>query len=91
MIARRLVVRGRVQGVGYRDALVTAARAAGAVGWVRNLRDGGVEALVQGDPESVERVIAWCRRGPPVARVAEIVTEPAPIEPHEEFVRRPTG
>lgn len=91
MIARRLVIRGRVQGVGYRDAMVAAARAAGAVGWVRNLRDGGVEALVQGDPETVERVVVWCRRGPPAARVAEVVTAPTSIEPHDDFVRRPSG
>jgi acylphosphatase len=91
MIARRLVIRGRVQGVGYREAMVAAAREVGAVGWVRNLRDGAVEALVQGDPEAVERVVAWCRRGPPVARVTEVIAEPAPVEAHDEFLRRPSG
>jgi ADP-ribose pyrophosphatase len=68
-IARRVIVRGRVQGVGFRYAMVDAARAAGVAGWVRNCRDGTVEALVQGDAGAVLRMIAWCRRGPPAARV----------------------
>lgn len=72
MIARRLVVRGDVQGVGFRYALVDAARDAAVAGWVRNRRDGSVEALVQGDAPAVERVIAWCRNGPPAARVAAV-------------------
>jgi acylphosphatase len=72
MIARRLVIRGRVQGVGYRMAMTDAAVALGVTGWVRNRRDGTVEALVQGDEVVVERLLAWCRRGPPGARVAEV-------------------
>ena len=72
MIARRLTIRGRVQGVGYRDAMVDAAVALGVTGWVRNRRDGTVEALVQGEPGAVDRVLAWCRRGPASARVTAI-------------------
>jgi len=72
MIARRLVIRGRVQGVGYRMAMTDAAVALGVTGWVRNRRDGTVEALVQGDNVVVERLLAWSRRGPPGARVAEV-------------------
>ena len=68
-IARRLVIRGRVQGVGYRHATVEAARGIGVAGWVRNLPDGTVEALAQGTSADVERFVAWCRRGPPLARV----------------------
>jgi acylphosphatase len=72
MIARRVVVHGLVQGVGYRDAAVQAAYAIGVTGWVRNVRDGTVEALVQGDPQAVERFVEWCRRGPPLARVSGV-------------------
>jgi acylphosphatase len=59
MIARRLVVSGRVQGVGYRAAMIDVARAIGVSGWVRNRRDGTVEAVMQGDNEQVERMLAW--------------------------------
>ena len=72
MIARRLVICGRVQGVGYREGMIDAAQAFGVAGWVRNRADGTVEAWVQGDAERVERAIAWCRRGPSMARVSGI-------------------
>ena len=72
MIARRLRVHGRVQGVGFRDAMVDAAVLAGADGWVRNCRDGSVEAWVQGDDAAVARAVDWARRGPRLARVERI-------------------
>ena len=72
MIARRVVIAGQVQGVGFRETLVALARREHLAGWVRNLRDGTVEALLQGDDETVERVIAWCRHGPPAAHVTGI-------------------
>ena len=91
-VAFHLVIRGRVQGVGYRDSMVYTAEAAGVVGWVRNTRDGDVEALVQGEPDAVERMIKWCRRGPPVARVAHVEIEPVDVEPLIlGFMRRPTA
>ena len=91
MIARRIVVSGRVQGVGYRYAMTDAARSAGVSGWVRNRRDGTVEALVQGDEEQVERMLAWCRRGPPGARVTAIAIDELNIDPAiEGFAPRPT-
>ena len=74
MIARRLTIRGRVQGVGYRYAMIDAANALGVCGWVRNRRDGAVEALIQGDADAVESLMSWCRRGPSAARVTEITT-----------------
>ncbi len=62
--ARRVVITGRVHGVGYRDWLVSQACALGVSGWVRNRRDGGVEALFDGDEAAVEELLRLCRRGP---------------------------
>ena len=70
--AHRLEIRGRVQAVGYRDAAVQVAFECHVQGWVRNRREGHVEAFVQGESEAVERFVAWCHRGPPLARVAEV-------------------
>jgi acylphosphatase len=69
---RRLSVRGRVQGVGYRYATVIRARELGVTGWVRNRRDGSVEAVVQGPPEAIEALIDWARRGPEAAFVESV-------------------
>lgn len=71
-IRRRLRVSGRVQGVWFRGATQEEARRRGAVGWVRNCRDGSVEAVFEGPPEAVEALVAWCRRGPPSARVDNV-------------------
>jgi len=67
-----LRISGRVQGVGYRDALRREAQSHEISGWVRNCRDGTVEAVVQGGPEALERILAWAGRGPPAARVSEV-------------------
>jgi acylphosphatase len=77
---RHLVITGRVQGVGYRDALRAEAERRGVAGWVRNRRDGSVEALLQGSDSAVEATIAWARRGPPAARVAAVEVRPPPAE-----------
>jgi acylphosphatase len=69
---RHLRISGRVQGVGYRDALRREALDCGLAGWVRNRSDGTVEAVLQGDARSVEAVMAWARRGPPAARVDRV-------------------
>ena len=65
----RLVVTGRVQGVAFRAATQDEALRLGVRGWVRNRRDGAVEALAEGDRRQVEALVAWCRHGPPLARV----------------------
>ena len=76
-IARHLVIAGRVQGVGFRYAFADEARIHGLGGWVRNRRDGRVEALVSGPAPAVEAVIAWARVGPPAARVSSVDVEEA--------------
>ena len=73
----QVTVRGRVQGVGYRAwAMQTAARL-GLRGWVRNRRDGSVEALFAGPPGKVGEMVALCRHGPPSARVESVISETA--------------
>jgi acylphosphatase len=71
------MISGRVQGVGFRYAFADEARARNLRGWVRNRRDGSVEAVVAGDGADVEAVIAWARRGPPAARVSLVTVEAA--------------
>jgi acylphosphatase len=69
---RRVVVHGFVQGVFFRDTVRRRADAAGVSGWVRNNRNGTVEAVLEGDGEAVERLVAFCRRGPRGAQVERI-------------------
>lgn len=91
-VARRVVVRGRVQGVGYRFTMVGVAAHAGVHGWVRNRRDGTVEAFVQGDGTAVLAVVAWCERGPDGAAVTGVdVEDAAPDDTLRGFATRPTA
>jgi acylphosphatase len=71
-VTKRLNIAGRVQGVGFRFYTQRKARELGLTGWVRNCRDGNVEAVIQGAPAAVEAMIAWARRGPPSAVVADV-------------------
>ena len=68
-ISVRMTISGRVQGVGYRDSLRLVAQALDVTGWVRNLANGDVEAVIQGDEDAVDRIVAWCHNGPPGANV----------------------
>ena len=65
----RIVVRGRVQGVGFRYATVNEGRRLGLRGWARNAPDGSVEVLAEGEPDAVRALVDWCAHGPPSARV----------------------
>jgi acylphosphatase len=71
----RVLVTGKVQGVAFRAHTREAARALGVTGWVRNLPDGSVEAIAEGEPKPLEDFIAWCRKGPRSARVAGVAIE----------------
>lgn len=83
MPTKHLQITGRVQGVGYRHYMSRTARELGITGWVRNRRDGSVEAMVSGSAVAVEKIIAWARRGPASAQVSGVkVTEAA-----ESFTR----
>jgi acylphosphatase len=79
-IRRRVVVSGRVQGVWFRDSCRQEAQRNALAGWVRNLPDGRVEAAFEGDDETVDALVQWCREGPPLARVTKIeVLEEEPL------------
>lgn len=75
MLAKRLIISGQVQGVGYRQWLLNRAAAAGLAGWVRNRLDGTVEALIAGETDAVEELVRQCRRGPRLASVSAITEE----------------
>lgn len=78
-IRRRVVVTGRVQGVGFRASTEREACARGLDGWVRNRTDGRVEAAFEGPAEAVDAMLAWCQEGPRFARVRDVeVREEAP-------------
>ncbi len=90
-VALRLRIRGRVQGVGYRDWAVRAARRLGVGGWVRNLADGSVEVVAQGARNAVDAFVAACRTGPPSARVTGVDTAPAALLSNAGFQQLPTA
>ena len=75
MIRAHITVEGRVQGVGFRANTNRMANQLGLKGWVRNLRDGKVEIITEGDPELIERLIQWCHRGPTSAYVSKVSVE----------------
>lgn len=67
-----MFVNGYVQGIGYRQFVKSNAKRLGLVGWVRNLSDGRVEAVVQGDKEKIEELIALCKTGPMLSEVRDV-------------------
>lgn len=91
--ARRIIVTGVVQGVGYRWNIVQQAQRLGLVGWVRNRRDGNVEAFAQGSNEALAALIAWSRAGPAGARVDHVHVEQASLadDTLKDFIQRATA
>lgn len=74
-----LVIRGLVQGVSYRAAARAEALRLGLTGWVKNLPNGDVEAVAEGDASRLEQFVAWCQRGPEEARVESVTAQPASV------------
>lgn len=89
-ITRRVVVHGTVQGVGFRESMRREAEKRGVTGWVRNRRDGSVEAVVHGGMQAVEEIVAWAGHGPPSAEVTSIEVEDA-HGAFDRFEHRPTA
>lgn len=90
ILALHLSITGQVQGVGFRAFVTWRAQARGLRGWVRNRRDGSVEALLIGESDDVAAVIEECRRGPARARVDHVATRPAEDDGTLDFTERPT-
>jgi acylphosphatase len=84
-ICVRILVSGKVQGVGYRASTLRQAKKLGISGWVRNLLDNRVEALFEGDTTAVEQMIAWCRIGPSAAKVKDVFVEELEFNGLKEF------
>ena len=76
-MAKHLLISGQVQGVGFRYSMAEEAERLGVTGWVRNRRDGTVEAVIDGQAAAVEALLAWARRGPPAARVSDVTISEA--------------
>lgn len=74
-VRAQLKIRGRVQGVFYRQSTMETANRLGLTGWARNCPDGSVEAVFEGDKAVVDQAIEWCRQGPPAARVTDVSVE----------------
>lgn len=90
VIARHLMILGRVQGVFYRNWTTETARRLGLAGWVRNRMDGSVEAWVEGPEAAVAQFIALAHRGPPAANVARIDVENVEAKGLASFEKKPT-
>jgi acylphosphatase len=95
-VVRQIAIRGRVQGVGFRYWTMREAIRLGVAGWVRNRRDGSVEALFAGPTDAVADMVACCRKGPGAARVDAVEDQPVTanaekmIRPGERFSQLPT-
>jgi acylphosphatase len=88
-MAKHLKISGRVQGVGFRYSMAKEAERLGVTGWVRNRRDGTVEAVLDGAPDAVGALLIWTRRGPRGASVTDVLAEEVPGS-FERFEMRPT-
>jgi DNA ligase D-like protein (predicted 3'-phosphoesterase) len=86
--AVRAVVRGAVQGVGFRDATLRQARRLGVMGWVRNTEDGSLLVHAEGPEQGVEALLGFLDEGPRPARVTDVEVEPVKVEGHEQFAVR---
>ncbi|HEX6500780.1 MAG TPA: acylphosphatase [Micromonosporaceae bacterium] len=89
-VRRHLLIAGQVQGVYFRDSLRRLAVEHAVAGWVRNVPDGRVEAVLEGESEAVARLVAWAHHGPPEAVVSQVDVYDEPTEGLREFLVLPT-
>ncbi len=89
-ISQHLKVFGHVQGVFFRESMYRKAQQLGVTGWVRNCRDGTVEAMIQGTPEAISAIIEWARTGPEQARVDSVEISAGSGE-YSDFEKRDTA
>ncbi len=75
IVRAHVIISGKVQGVYFRGYVKERAESMGLHGWVRNLTDGRVEAVFEGEADDVRRMVSWCEKGPPAARVDDVSTE----------------
>ena len=90
LLARHLIIEGRVQGVGFRYSMQAEARRLGVAGWVRNRRDGTVEAHIEAEDRRCAELERWARQGPPTARVDGVLVREVAVEGRDDFEQRPT-
>lgn len=91
IVAFRVFVRGKVQGVGYRESMRIEAERLGVTGWVRNRHDGGVEAVIQGESKAIEALLQWVHEGPPAAKVLRVDVKAEAPQTFTQFSRWPTA
>jgi len=84
-IAFRIVICGRVQGVGFRYAAFKIASSLGLRGYIRNAPDGKVQGEVEGSSEAIQQFVAWCHDGPQLARVDEVIISEQPLKDYNDF------
>jgi acylphosphatase len=87
----RIRIDGRVQGVAFRDWMERTAQSLGLTGWVRNRRDGSVEAVISGDAALVEDMLELCRQGPPAAQVSDMAVLAEEDATFSDFEIRPSA
>lgn len=85
MVRRRVLVSGRVQGVGFRLTCGREAESRGVTGWVQNRADGRVEAVFEGEEAAVEALVTWCRRGPSFAEVTSVEVKDEQLQSEPSF------
>lgn len=88
MPCQHLLISGRVQGVWFRESMRQEAQKQGVSGWVRNLPDGKVEAVICGEPAQIARMLEWARKGPPLAKVTGLESEPLADQSFQGFEKK---